>query len=818
MDRAVTPSRRLHKGVFDSTPSGEIYKDLFDKILAELKSIYQIEYIYDNNILKISKDKKAFTYLTPYDLGINDSLTYTICKDKKLCEYLLKRNSISIVPHELFISYKLKNFYKKAQHNNTSSDSGKNSSNSTNANNKENFYEKFISKFNEYNGKIVLKPNKSQSGKDVYLISSLAEANSIFIEMLDKYNGVVLNPFRDVVCEYRIFILNKQYENSNSNIDEIFNNNYKTLNKECIILALKKTALKATGDGHLRLTELIANLTFRKGVKKNEILNDINSFFQEEELNKILAKGEEKILHWKLNQCFGSTVEKIPQQQLNKDLTDLALAAANALKLDFGCIDIFLTKENKYEVIEANTRIITDLYDNLSFEELTFFFKSVMQIKFNKDQQKRKNLSKFFSKKLNNSVIFDKQTNKSYENPSSATASTSSRNNSFISNSNFNSTDEKNENNRNLSRQESLNSINNDSNFQNKKEIDTVTSYRARTFNIKQILNKICIAKNYNFQPSPEMFDYLLTITANADSNCNNNFNLTNKLTCNSFSFKDKNWNETLHFINWDLGLNLGSSALIAAHKAFTYEVLKHHNIPCIPHVNLNLNKLDSDWNSEIADIIHQLGLKEGDKLVIKDSKGSNGQNCFVCCVNNLEEIFQKIFLIHKPDISFCKFYEIEKEIRLLILNDQVLLAFEKQKPFVIGDGKAKLFELLFEYIKSNPKNLAYLPTYMEQYTDKELKKVIEKNEKIFLNWRHNLKQGAKPVLLYDLSDDIKGLGLDAAAAAAQIYCAVDIIQIEGKSYVLEINNNPAFDCFLTFYTEQVEDFLCDIIQSCLDC
>jgi glutathione synthase/RimK-type ligase-like ATP-grasp enzyme len=65
-------------------------------------------------------------------------------------------------------------------------------------------------------------------------------------------------------------------------------------------------------------------------------------------------------------------------------------------------------------------------------------------------------------------------------------------------------------------------------------------------------------------------------------------------------------------------------------------------------------------------------------------------------------------------------------------------------------------------------------------------------------SWKHNLSQGAKVniILSKPLKTKLSTLALNAAKAININFCAVDIIQVDNKLMILEINSGLMFEQF----------------------
>lgn len=249
------------------------------------------------------------------------------------------------------------------------------------------------------------------------------------------------------------------------------------------------------------------------------------------------------------------------------------------------------------------------------------------------------------------------------------------------------------------------------------------------------------------------------------------------------------------HFDN-----NPYSSCEIANDKYATYEVLKSQNVPVVEHKMVFNPGTRSKYIPEEG--IWKEIEKEFSKqnlLVVKPNSGWEGKGVELCHTKKeLEIAIQKLFQTEGA-ISICPYYEIKTEYRTFYLNGEVLLIYGKKKPFIMGNGKSTIQELVKDLhlpdkkiVKDNLKNL-------------EMEKIPDDGEKIEISWKHNLSGGAKPEMLEkgELYQEIKELAIRAGKAVHINFATIDIIQTtQNEFYVLEINAGVCAPIF----AEKVED------------
>lgn len=265
------------------------------------------------------------------------------------------------------------------------------------------------------------------------------------------------------------------------------------------------------------------------------------------------------------------------------------------------------------------------------------------------------------------------------------------------------------------------------------------------------------------------------------------------------YSFLSYNWilrlkkNKIVRYIagnRWDL--NSEATGNIMCDKFATYEILHNAGIPVIEHKMVfdpvsRYKYLEScgNWGMIIDYYNHN-----NQKIVVKPNRGSEGMGVFLC--ENLRDLEKAITILMRTNssISICPFYPIKEEYRVFYLNGKVLLIYKKSRPFVIGDGKNNLQQLihLSEYreIESDIPNIDY------HFTPK-------KDEKVYLTWKHNLFYGAKPqVIPADaLYNQISVLAINAAREMNIHFATIDIIETDQNDLrVLEINSGVCMTIF----------------------
>ena len=260
--------------------------------------------------------------------------------------------------------------------------------------------------------------------------------------------------------------------------------------------------------------------------------------------------------------------------------------------------------------------------------------------------------------------------------------------------------------------------------------------------------------------------------------------------------------------------LNPEASGDIACDKYATYEVLSSQNVPVVKHTMLfnpaTRSKFIPDGGNSLK-IISEF-LTYG-KVVVKPNSGCEGIGVSLChTLKEAEIAIQKLFKTGSS-ISICPYYDIETEYRTFYLNGEVKLIYGKTKPFVVGDGKSTMAELVEKLdlpdkgvVKDNLSHIDF------DYIPKE-------NEKVEISWKHNLSGGATPKVLEksELYDNIANLAIQAGHAMNMNFATIDVIQTtDGNLYVLEVNSGVCGTIFINS-VEGGYEILKDIYRKSLE-
>ena len=218
---------------------------------------------------------------------------------------------------------------------------------------------------------------------------------------------------------------------------------------------------------------------------------------------------------------------------------------------------------------------------------------------------------------------------------------------------------------------------------------------------------------------------------------------LEHKLTIRFFCFdwliELSNPHHKFHILGYDWAINSATAQAIAKDKSACFEILKANQVPSIEHFLFLSPEFQSfiGANGNWKKII-DFAQKHDNKIVIKSNMGTGGNEVFL--VSNqaeLEGCVQALFSKHRA-IAICPFYDIHNEYRVILLDEEPLLCYNKIKPFIVGNGENTLLELILQH-----KGEFDLKDIFTQKIDFNI--VLLRGKKFELNWKHNLGKGASP-------------------------------------------------------------------------
>jgi len=241
------------------------------------------------------------------------------------------------------------------------------------------------------------------------------------------------------------------------------------------------------------------------------------------------------------------------------------------------------------------------------------------------------------------------------------------------------------------------------------------------------------------------------------------------------------------------LSINSAVSFIIAEDKYATYEVLDFNNIPVILH-KMIFSPITRSKYHETKYLYMAINFWEQNnrKIVIKANNSCEGKDVYVCYTEKeIKDTIEKLFKENNDSVSICPYLDIDYEYRAIYLCGEIIYVYKKKKAFVIGDGTSNLSDLIKTITEER---------YVEMSKDLDLNYIPKLNEEVDISWKHNLCNGAIPIIIDDTDtyiNEVKDVAVRAGTAIGIEFASVDIaVTKDNKVLVMEINKNVCMNKF----------------------
>ncbi len=271
--------------------------------------------------------------------------------------------------------------------------------------------------------------------------------------------------------------------------------------------------------------------------------------------------------------------------------------------------------------------------------------------------------------------------------------------------------------------------------------------------------------------------------------------------------FRDRNFN-----IN-----PLGSSE-ISRDKKYSDFFLKHFGYYTSEGQSFFSDKLNERIKPKrTIDDGYKYACKIGFPVIVKPNNLSQGT--FVTKVFNKKEYYsvaKKIF--SRVSVMLVQRYYEGYDYRIVVLDDEIISAYQRIPLYIIGDGKSSVIRLIKQkqrtFRKIGRDTVIDITDYRIPNKLKRLglnwESVIIKNEKLYLLDNANLSTGGDAVDVTNIiHPDFKNLAINITKDMCLRMCGVDIITTEDiskplKKYVIiEINSAPGLDNYASIGKKQ---------------
>jgi glutathione synthase/RimK-type ligase-like ATP-grasp enzyme len=256
----------------------------------------------------------------------------------------------------------------------------------------------------------------------------------------------------------------------------------------------------------------------------------------------------------------------------------------------------------------------------------------------------------------------------------------------------------------------------------------------------------------------------------------------------------------------YDIGLNSAVAHRIANDKSATSEVLALSGVACVPHslfLNPQLNAYLAPSNSWEAMLALLQQYPNG--IVVKPNEGTSGRSVYrVLTRPSLELAVSRIFASH-VGLAIAPYLDIEDEVRVVVLDGAPLLVYRKERATVTGNGRHSLLELALTTLATEQRS-AVLAGMIADLDSSALDEIVPDGQRRVLNWRHNLENGAEPLLLEhgDMRDACVALAVQAARTIGIRFASIDVVRAGARWQVLEVNSGVMMEALSKRHPERV--------------
>lgn len=222
---------------------------------------------------------------------------------------------------------------------------------------------------------------------------------------------------------------------------------------------------------------------------------------------------------------------------------------------------------------------------------------------------------------------------------------------------------------------------------------------------------------------------------------------------------------------------------------------------------------------------------KLGFPVIIKPNSGSQGSG--VALAHNKTEFYRSTKNVFKIDkIALVQKYIEGRDYRIVVLDNNVISAYERVPLSVVGDGKSKIKSLLiqkqlyFKKVKRDTQIDIFDVRIKEKLYHQKLSlmSILPEGHRVFLLTNANLSTGGDSIDVTDsIHEDFKNIAINITKDMGLRLCGVDLM-IKGdiknkpeKYFIIEINSAPGLDHYVTTGKDQekiVENLYLEVLKS----
>jgi D-alanine-D-alanine ligase-like ATP-grasp enzyme len=268
------------------------------------------------------------------------------------------------------------------------------------------------------------------------------------------------------------------------------------------------------------------------------------------------------------------------------------------------------------------------------------------------------------------------------------------------------------------------------------------------------------------------------------------------------------------------LDLNPMGSSAIAKDKDYANFFMKSLGYSIVPE---SMTFYSDEWANAIGapkrtiDAAYDHAKRIGFPVVVKPNSGTHGRG--VAVASNKVEFYRAFREVLKLDrVGLVQQRVVGRDCRLVVLDGDVISAYERTPLNVTGDGKSSILRLLEvkqeEFSKIERGSL--IPVVDPRIKGKlknnnyNLKSILAKGEKVFLLDNANLSSGGDAVDVTDvIHPDFKKLAIRLTTDMGLRLCGVDLMihgdirDLPKEYWIIEINSAPGLSHYATLGKKQ---------------
>lgn len=261
------------------------------------------------------------------------------------------------------------------------------------------------------------------------------------------------------------------------------------------------------------------------------------------------------------------------------------------------------------------------------------------------------------------------------------------------------------------------------------------------------------------------------------------------------------------HFVRSTLDLNPSGAALVARDKELTKFFARKQGLPVVTGRTFFSDRLCAAIGSKRnATAARRYATRIGYPIIVKPNSGYAGAG--ISRVSRPEDFSGGIARAFATDdvVLVEEYITGLRDFRLLVLDQEVLLAYERRPFAIVGDGSSTVRELVSRFNRQAEGKATGSPDperIERVLAERRLawSDVPRVGRKIRLSDVANLSQGGTADEVTSIHPVVAKLAVDAAQAIGLRFCGVDMLAqniqtARGRRYLLEVNSSPTFHQF----------------------